>query len=276
VARSGWIIGLIGLLTYPLQELLRMDVVEITLYGLTILIVVFSLWGTYWVYKNFDPAWLNIRRAVWGVLIGIIILVVIHTNQQYSMGYCFGINSLSSSLSCEIRNYLGVVGSTWVVITFILWAITYMSRQVKKYGGLSILWLVVLEPVWIMMFFNPTRILGVVLLNVIRSPEDLGFLNQLLTTNMRLLNILPIVAFFLLIPSGLFLLNSKEMQLRWTVLGSAVSLLIILGLLFFSLIISKSVFSYSIIDHLIFVLMAVQLWMPLLIGSHIVNDIHTA
>ncbi|MCI0557988.1 MAG: hypothetical protein MN733_05795 [Nitrososphaera sp.] len=240
---------------------------ELTMLGLTIVAILLSAWGSYWLYKNFDPRWLRKGTIYWGLLLAVVVMVAAYSSQPHFKENCIGLNAYSQSLSCRLRDNLGVIGSIWVTLTFLLWALTFGFHQAKSSGMLANLWLVALEPAWIAMFFNPTRILGVILLKVIRAPGDHSLLDQLLTANMRALNLIPIAAFFLLIPIGLLLLKSEKLRVWWTISMSTITFAIMLGVLFQALDIARSVFSYSTSDRVVFVLMALQVWLPLIIVS---------
>jgi hypothetical protein len=272
-SRSGLIFSLIASLMFPIQRVFGTDVVEMIMLGLTIITLLLSIWGTYWVIKSFNVHWLGKGTIYWGLLLAVVVIVAVYSGQQIFKDNCFGVDAVSESLSCEIRNNLGVVGSTWVTLAFFFWALTFALRQAKFYGVLTNLWIIALEPLWIAIFFNPTRILGVILLKVIRAPGDHHALDQILTANMRTLNLLPIAAFFILIPIGLFLLRSEKLRVWWTVSASAITFAIMLGILFHSLEIGKSLFLYSTTEQIIFVFMALQPWLPLVVVSFVGNKI---
>ena len=269
ISREGIIIGSIGLLTFPIYWIFESEMgpAELTMRGLTIIVILLSIWGTYWVYRNFDIRWLRKSTIYWGLLLAVVVIVTVYSGQPHFKDNCFGVNSLSESLSCRLRDNLGVIGSIWVSLTFFLWALTFGFKQAGSNGMLANLWLVALEPVWIAMFFNPTRILGVILLKVIRSLGDYPLLAEILTANMRALNLIPIAAFFILIPIGLLLLKSEKLRVWWTISMSTITFAIMLGVLFQALDIARSVFSYSTSDRVVFVLMALQVWLPLIIVS---------
>ena len=122
-SREGWIIGLIGLLTFPIQWIIGSRIVpaELTMLGLTIIVILLSIWGTYWVYRNFDIRWLRKSTIYWGLLLAVVVIVTVYSGQPHFKENCFGVNALSESLSCDLRDNLGVIGSIWVTLTFFLW-----------------------------------------------------------------------------------------------------------------------------------------------------------
>jgi hypothetical protein len=267
-SRAGWIIGFISILTYPIRKIIGIDVAELVILVITILLVMLGIWGTYWVYKHFDIRWLRKNSICWGLLLVVVVIVATCNGQLQYKDNCIGVNAFSESMSCSLRDNLGVIGSIWVTLTFLSWALTLALLQAKSNVVQAILWVVALEPVWIAIFFNPTRILGVVLLQVIRASGD-NILIQILEANMRILNLLPIGVFFLLIPIGSLLLKSMKTRIWWTILVSAITFAIMLGVLFQSLHTFRSVFLYSITDHAMFVFMALQVWMPIAIVAFV-------
>lgn len=159
---------------------------------------------------------------------------------------------------------MGVMGTLWVTLVFIIWGITFGWKQRQYHGSLANLWIIGLIPVWIAIFFNPTRILGVILLKIIRESSD-PTLERLLISSMRALNLIPIIVFFFIIPTGLLQSKSDKFRKWWLIFVSAMTFFFILVILFFNLISSVSVYSYSITDQSMFILMAIQIWLPIAI-----------
>jgi hypothetical protein len=263
-SRSGLTIGLISILTTPLQNLLEVDVVELIIFILTLIFVLVSMWGAHWTYKNFDINWLRNGSIYWLLLFSFVVVVAIYSAQQQFQDNCFGLNAYTSSLFCQVSNNLGVVGSIWVTITFVLWALTFTLHQAKIYGVLANLWIIALEPVWIEIFFNPSRILSVILFKEIRTPGD-NIPAGMLEANIQALNLLPLAAFFVLIPIGLLILRSEKLRLWWMLSASTITFVSMLGVLFRALEIGKPVFTYPTAEKGVFVFMALQLLLPLVI-----------
>lgn len=264
VDRAGLIFGLISIITLPIRSTFGVDVINLTALGLTLLFILLSTWGNYWVYKHFDIGWMRTNLVYWVLFFAVVVMVAVYSGQQQFTEQCLGITTYTSNLFCHLRSNLGVVGSTWFTLTFLLWGLTFALRNTNTHGVLAILWIIALEPVWIELFFNPSRILGTILIKAISSTEG-NALSDVLVTNMLFLNLLPLVVFFVLIPIGLLVLKYEKLRVWWTLSASALTYATMLGMLFRTLEIGKLMFSYSTTERIMFVLMALQLLLPLII-----------
>lgn len=264
-SRASWIMGVIAILTYPLRHVLNLELSSLVLWAESISILIISAVGGCWLYKNYRHSRLE-KNSGW---YGLFLIITVTTATYYSYGpfrqQCLGMNAFSSNLACEIRNRLGFVGTLWVTLIFCGWGIGHGIKYVQSHGRLSMLWPIVFEPLWIEMFFNPTGIVGVILLLKTRSLTGYDPIAQSLETSMRVLNLIPISVFFMVIPAGLFFLKSERSRGWWSIGMSAMAFVAIIGILFFALEIGKPIFLYPKAAIGVFLLTAIQLWLPIVI-----------
>jgi hypothetical protein len=91
----------------------------------------------------------------------------------------------------------------------------------------------------------------------------------MLITKMMVLNYLPIAVFFLIAPIGFFLLNSEKVGLWWTILVSAITFSMMVGVLYQALDLARPVLVYSTFDYVMFGFNAFLLWLPIVIVSFV-------
>jgi hypothetical protein len=265
-SRGGAVFSILSFLTAPLGNLMKTNPEERLIGLFAILVCGLGVWAMVWIVINWNNQFVRKAKIYWIVLVLIVLTLSIYTHQPAFELNSFGVSSYSNGFYFLISDQIGVIGSTVIAIVFFLWCFTLAFRNGGDSENSPILIIAAMTPVWIEIFFNPTRILSVPMLNAIRSNADSSSLVESLEIFMRILNHVPIVVFFTIIPFIMLSTKSKKIQNASVGIISGITLLGMLGLLFYSLELSKSVFRYELVDYLIFSLMALQIWLPTLIA----------
>jgi len=203
----------------------------------------------------------------------IVLIITIYSTQPNFLKNCIGVGGFSDCLFCYFYEYLGIIVSLLIIVIFVLWVLVYSFQQARISGMQASLILVSMQPVWIAMFFNPTRIIGVPLHYIFRSLGKYEQFRLIVTSNMQLLNMIPLVAFFLIIPIGIILIKNEKLCNRWILTTSAIVFIIIDGIMLYVLNNVEPVFKYSLFYLTFFLLIPIQLWLPFVIFSS-VNNMH--
>lgn len=267
---------LVNYLTSPVQRMLGADATELITYVAITIVIIGGAWGTYWIYKHFDGRWIR-----WGVLYLVFLLVIIvatafYTSSEETQTNCFGVTLISSGLHCLLRADLGLMGTIWITLVLLLLPVTFALQQAKTYGPLVSLFVIVFEPAWIEMLFNPVQVLGVPYFRLLRTPLRDTSLYPSLDFAINIVNALPIVSFLLIIPAGLLIFRSDKLRLWWVVSLSAITFAAIFLVLIQTLALVRPAFEYSLLDYFMFGLFIVQLWMPVLIVAVVSHKLRIA
>ena len=270
-SRAGWIVSIVRFLTHPLEIIFDCEPFDSVVIVIIFVCIILSIVGAFWIFKRFKPIWLRKAKIYWVLLLMIILIITIYSTQPQFLKNCIGVGGFSDCLFCYFYENLGIIVSLWIIVIFLLWILIYSFQQARINGMQASLILVSMEPAWIAMFFNPTRIIGVPLHYIFRSLGKYEQYRIIVTSNMQLLNMIPLVVFFLIIPIGIILIKAEKFCHRWILTTSAIVFVIIDGIMLYVLYTVEPVFKYSLIDLIFFLLIPIQLWLPFVIFSSVNN-----
>jgi len=270
------IFAIINFLTRPAQRAFGVTALGLIIPAITISLIIWCIAGNYWIYKHFKTLWPRWSRVYLSILLIIILSTAVYTSLENTKDSCFGIVAITQGMHCHLRASLGVIGTFWVTTTLLIVPLTLTLQQTKIYGTLASIPIVTLTPVWIEAFFNPAQVLGIPMFKLLRaSPFDISTYSAL-ENYIKIIGAFPVVVFFILIPIGLLLSKSEKFRLFWIASVSAITFAIILAILFEGLNVARLLISYSVFEHSLFYLQALQLWLPLalitIIGYRLKTD----
>lgn len=253
----------LAIILLPITKLLNVSGTIYLLFSMVFFLL--SIVGFNWIGKNYNKRWAKLSGFIFFLFLMIIASISIYTGQSHFSDNCHGNSALNNGTFCYISSNLGIVGTMWVTMIFMIWALTHGLKTSTQNGILSSICIIAMQPIWIEIFFNPSRILYVPWQIALITPGKYSDYAADLPRIMSILNIIPIIAFFIIIPVGLVVMKSEKFRKWWVLVSSAITMLLILWILLHTLNSSEAVFEYSTRDYVIFVLMAIMVWLPLLI-----------
>lgn len=189
-----------------------------------------------WFYRHFGD---TISRFVWTLIFLLLVVTV-------SINYLYGLTS-------GVFDFL-----------FLLSPIAIGYPISKRVGLSACLFVLAFEPAWMDIMYSPKQAI------IMQLQNDSITSIQLLELSLFMFNYFPFLGFLIVIPIGFLWSSSNKERILWLTIPSIV-LLLGLGIMR-GVALAGTPFQYSVSDWVVFMLIGVQLWIPLLLTSLLYAD----